>query len=512
MATVKKPPKLTREEKLKLLDLLEEKKRRKLLKKDSFVPNEGQLPVHQSTATLRCVFSGNGAGKTTSAVHEALWTCNGYNPILKAYTPVPARVIVLLDHPEKVADLWLPEIRKWINLDPKQCDKRGKPYYTRIWFENGSEILFMFHQQEPTLFESIELDMMIADEPPPRHIYISLRRGGRKQGRKPKFLIVGTPITGTWMRTEIQDPWVQGELKDTECFRFGTIVNEANLAKHFIESFSSVLSEKEKRIRLYGEFFDLDGLALAHLFDRRTHVVEPFTWPNDRPVVIAVDPHGSKPHHALMLGVDEDNHLFVLKEFNAKMVAREFARALKQWYQGYRVVDHICDSYGSAEHLGGEGFKSFIQVLNEEGVRIRPTTWDDKKDEDFIDRIKTVLCLPSEPDNFGQRIPKLRIFNGNHGIIRDIENVQWIKFKNADVFKPKLDISNKDFLACLKYALASNLTYDKTKSKIYRRVGGAETYGIQPTHKNKDYYVRKLGLKKLSLKAKKKKVESWEDF
>ena len=468
---------LTREEKLLWLEVVQEKKRRLREKAAVYSPNSGQLEVHRSLAITRCVFSGNGAGKTSLAANEAIWAAQGYNPITQKFSKVPARVIVLLDHPEKVGDVWVPELTKWHNIKEDRFHKRGKPYYTQIQFDNGSEILFMFHDQSPMIFESIELDYLICDEPPPRHVWVALRRGGRKKGRKPRFLIIGTPITGSWMRTEIMEPYAKGELEDTECFKFGTKVNEHNLADGYIAEFSKVLSEKERRIRLEGEFFDLEGLALAHLFKREVHTIEPFDF-RDLPVVVAIDPHPKKAHFAVMLGVNEEEDLFFIKETNKKMVARDFAKFLHEWMADYNVVDIVCDSLGSSEGTGGEGFNSFLQVMNDEGIRARATTWDEKNDEDFIERIRGALLIPEEEDNFGARTPKLRIFRGNRGIISDIENVQWIKVRNVDEYKPKLDISNKDYLSCLKYALASNINYKKGKAKIYRRTRGMETYGV----------------------------------
>lgn len=474
---------LSRAEKLELLKHIEEKKRRIREGAAIYAPNPGQLPVHTSDKSLRCVFSGNGAGKTALAVNEALWFAQGYNPITKVYTRVPARVIVLLDHPEKVSDVWLPEIGKWTVLKEDQLHKRGKPYVSRISFPNGSEIIFMFHDQNPLIFESIELDAFIADEPPPRPVYIALRRGARKKGTRPRFLMIGTPLTAAWMRKEIADPWSKGELPDCECFTFGTAVNEQNLAEGYIAEFSRILSEKERRIRLHGEFFDLEGLALAHLFANETHIIEPFDWDPTWPVVIAIDPHTAKPHHAIMLGTDRDGNLFYLKELRRKVIPRDFAKELKEWMVGYRILDIVSDSLGSAEYTGGEGFHSFIQILNDEGVRVRATTWDDKHDEDFIARIQDVLAIPSEPNNFGDKIPRLRIFRGNPGIVNDIENVQWVKHRDIDEYKPKLDITNKDYLSALKYALATNLTFNKTKAKIYRRHRGAETYGVKASER-----------------------------
>ncbi len=463
--------KLSRSEKLKLLDAIEEKKRRQLEAREAYAPNEGQLPVHKSTRTVRAVFAGNGGGKTALGVNEALAAVNGVNSWTGEHTKVPARVIVVLDKPDKVDTVWLPEIKKWYPLKPEQLHKKGKPYISCITFDNGSELLFMFHDQEPMSFESIELDMAIFDEPPPRHVYVALRRGGRKKHSSPKFLIIGTPIAAAWMRKEIYEPWARGEAPDTECFRYGTRANEKNLAEGYITSFASVLSEKEKRIRLEGEFFDLEGLALAHLFDRDLHLIPQPKWPPGWPVIIVIDPHPRKAHVAIMVGVTKDNSLVYLKEMSSRRPPREFARDLKTFYQGYRVVDVVCDSFGSSELTGGDGNLSFIAVLKEEGVRVRATTYDEKQDEAFIQMIQDALAVPIEPDNFGRQEPRLKITNICKGIIADIETVEWQRYKNLDEFKPKLAIDSKDFLACLKYALAAQPRFNKGRETIIRPKG-----------------------------------------
>lgn len=487
--------KLSKEEKLQLLDLLEEKDRRARAEKPAYKPNSGQVLVHQSRAKERWVFAGNGSGKTALAAQEALWWAKGHNPISGEFSKVPARIVVLLDHPEKANDVYVPEFTKWTDLRPDQLKQLGKPYVSQIIFDNGSEIKFLSHSMDPLVFESLEIDYIIMDEPPPRSVFVALYRGLRKKGTRPRVLCVGTPITAAWLRKEIYEPWAKGERPNTECFRFGTKVNEKNLADNYIEEFGAVLSERERRIRFEGEFFDLEGLALSHLFDRDIHIIDPIEVPEEWPCVVAVDPHPSKAHHACLLTCDRDGNLYYVKELKRKLVAREFARELRDFYRGFRVVDIVSDSLGSSETSGGEGFKSFIQVLNEEGVRIRATNWDEKNDEDFISRIQEALVIPKEPNNFGQCLPKLRIFRGCTGIISDIENVQWVKYRDHDEFKPKLDITNKDHLSTLKYALATNLSPMKDKAKAYRRIHGAETYGISKKPSIRTFR-RKFGTKR----------------
>lgn len=456
--------KLTKEQKLKLYDFIQEKKRRAKNRQQAFVPNSGQAPILKSQAQERWVTAANGGGKTACAVHDAVWAAQGYNPLTETFSKVPCRVLVLLDAPEKVADVWLPEIAKWFNTEKWSFEKRGKPYIKEILLPNGSQILFMFHLQEPMAFESLEWAHLIADEPMPRFIYIALKRGGRTKGTKGRMLVIGTPISQSWIRTEVLEPWSRGQRPHTECFKFSTYVNKENLREGYIEQMESVLTEKERRIRLHGEFYDLSGLALAHLFKREIHVVKPFKWPSNWPCIVSIDPAMSKAHVASLIGVNHEDQLFYIKEFSEKCTPREFARKLRKFYEGYPVLDIICDSLGSSGMSGGDGLSSFIDVLNEEGVRARATTYRDKDDERWIEMIQNALHIPDTPP----KLPKLRIFEGNSGIISDIENVQWVKVKNVELFRPKLDISKKDYLATLKYGLAANPAYRKRLAKVHK--------------------------------------------
>jgi hypothetical protein len=482
--------KLSKAEKLALFDLLEEQAARARRKAAVYTPNEGQLKIHKSKAQLRLVLSGNGAGKSAAAANEALWLARGFNPITQKFTPVPCRIIVLLDSPTKITDQWLSEISKWCDLKPEQLHKRGKAYVSAITFDNGSEILFYLHDQNFLAFEGIEVDAIIADEPPPREVFLALRRGARKKGSAPKFLIVGTPIAASWLRTEIFDPWSKGELSDTDCIRFSTDVNSANLAPGYIESFGKLLTEKEKQIRFHGQFFDLDGLALAHLLNREKHVVRIAEWSPDNPCVIVIDPHPSKAHCAILMGVDRNGRYYVLREYGEKLVARQFAKRLIElgWFdrERYNVIDIVYDSLGSADSTSGEGFRSFGDVLNEVLAqhrigRARATTYDDKADEAFIERIRDVLLIPTEPDNYGQTVPKLRFSADCPRSYMDCERVQWSQYarnRGLDENKPKLEIKNTDWLACIKYALASNL-YPKKGTAVKPHYSPAPaSYGV----------------------------------
>jgi hypothetical protein len=469
---------LSRAQKLALYDALQERKRRARESKQLYQPNEGQLPFHSSTKMVRINASGNGAGKTTAAIHEAVWRCQGYHPVKKIYTKVPTEVIVLLDQARKADDVWVKEMRRWFNIRDEQLKKMGKPFTSAIEFDNGSRMSFLTQEAPEQAFEGISgHSLVVADEPCPHWQYVALFRGARDKEIQPEFLIIGTPLgpNATWIR-QMWAKWAKGELDYVDCFRMASYVNEDNLPEGFLDKFGDQLSETEKQVRLHGQFSDLEGQALAHLFKRDTHTIprSKLNWNRDYPVVISIDPHTSKKHVAVMLGVDRENRLIALEEYSEKATARQFARSLikLKWFADYRVIDIVYDSAGNADMTSGEGFEPFGKIFNQELERAqvgraRATTYDDKLDAEFIERIRDALLLPDEPDSGGAYIPKLRYVDDLKGLITDTEEVAFQRNKAMGMNKDVLDIRNTDFLACLKYALATNLYFKKPRDKAY---------------------------------------------
>ncbi len=458
---------LTREQKLELIAALEEKKRRELLKKPIYVPNKGQLQFHKSPSANRFNLSGNSAGKSTALVNELAWILQGYNPILDIHYKAGKRVAVVLDNTRKVEEVILAEFRKWHDLPDAWVKKEGKPTVSKL-VNDRVEISFYSVESSPSLFEGTTLSDVYVDEPIPKYLYIALMRSLRSKQHPGRFTFVGTPISAPWLRTDIYEPWVKGELPNTEVLRWSTYDNIQNLNKDGVDSFARALSPEEKKTRLEGAFFDADAQALAHLWKRDIHIVkqQDLDWKKEWPCVVGLDPHYSKPHIAVLVGATPSNKQIVLKELSLKLTAREFAYALIEFIEGYRVIDIVCDSLGSAEMTGNEGFNSFIDVLNQElrakgKPGVRATTYADKSHEAAIDRLQTGLLVPTVKDNFGMAIPKLRVMENCRGLIDNIETVGWQKNRLTGEIKPKLDTSTKDYLSALCYALAANVHFKR---------------------------------------------------
>lgn len=467
---------LTREEKLALLDEIEEKAKRLKQKRSSYKPNSLQLSVHQSQKRIRLVTSANGVGKTTLGVQEAYDTATlGISKFRSEgkKLPVPNKGVIVLDAPEKV-ERWIEEFNKWFNTEKWKFIKHGKPYITEIVLENGSAWVFKFHLQEELSFESEEYEYAIYDEPPPRKAYVGISRGLRRSDHS-WSLIVGTPLAQPWMKRDLYDPAVRGERTDIEVFKAGILVNKDNLGAGYIENFSKDLNEHERRVRLHGDFAHLEGLALADLWSREIHMVPSAPWPRHAPVVVACDPHPAKAHHAIMLGVNRYEQFYVIKSIKSKASATEFGKILKEFVTGFNVVDQVCDSLGAAPTSGGDGRRSFIDVINEQGLRFRSTTFKEKSEDMWVQDIRDLLTVKT--NNFGQKLPGIFIYDCNLELVNEFESVMWRRNRHDEITKGVLDIANKDFLSCLKYALAASPRYNAHR-EIHRRKA-ATSYGMR---------------------------------
>jgi hypothetical protein len=463
---------LSRAQKIELLAALDEKRKRQLRARPLYKPRPGQLSVLLSKAKNVFNFSGNGGGKTTLNVQMAWAIARGANPWTKERTRVPAKIIFVVDNARKIEERIIPEMRKWFDVQEGWLKRLGKPYTSRIEFDNGSVIDFYSSDADPSSFEGVEASAVLVDEPIPRPLYISLKRALRMKGHVCRFIFSGTAISQAWLRREVYEPWAKGELPDTECFRLSTEDNREHLAEGYIEDFSRVLSDAEKETRLHGGFFDSDALALAHLWKRPLHVMEAssFKYNTKWPCAVAIDPHTSKPHTAIMITSPMDNRIVAIKELRFKGNASQFAVALKEWMRGHTVIDIVSDSAGNAEGTALEGFDSFIMSLQKNGVNVRPTRFKEKSHEDLIGRLQEGLVIPQEPDQWGRTTPKLRVLSTLTALISDIEGATFQKNRMTGETLAKIDTSVRDHLSCLGYALATNLFADKLRraAPVYR--------------------------------------------
>lgn len=439
-------------------------------KTQGYIPNPVQERVHRSSAFIRALFSGNGVGKTTACIQEALWTATGTHPHRKT-ARLPNTTIIVLDDSSKADTVYITQLRKkrWYDVGKLKLEKHGRSYTQEVIFPNGSNWIFMTHEMAEDKWESIECACVIFDEPPPRFIFIALLRGMREKDMRPWIMFAGTPRgrNAPWMYNQIYKPWKFGERTDIECFFGSTDDNLMNLDAETITRWEKEYTEQEMATRRHGSFEFLAGRIFTQ-FKREVHVEPQFSWPRSWPCILAIDPHLRKNHVAVVLGVDPDKELHVVAEFETSLAGRRAAEFFIRAVEPYWVRTAVCDNFGSIQlYDDGDARKSFIDLFNETArkmgkpkLAVRATTRKEKRDDEWIEDMRDLLRL--EPDNAGQARPRFHIFENCVKTIDNFESYCWDEHtgRKSDltaVKEPKEEPlgANQDYLMCIKYGIAT---------------------------------------------------------
>jgi len=466
------------EDELAELILVAEETTRQNRPEVTYVANRIQKQFHKSDAFIRALFSGNGVGKTTACIMEGIWTATGTHPYRET-SRIPNTTIIVLDDPSKADTLYLHDIRKyhWYDASKLKTEKHGRSYTVEVIFPNGSNWIFMTHDMGVDRWESIQCAGVIFDEPPPRFIFAALIRGMREKNVKPWMAFAGTPRgrNAPWMYRELYRPWKFHEDEEIECFGGTTYDNLHNLDSDTIKRWEKRYTKEELQVRVYGEFEFLSG-RIFDTFYFEEHVEAPFPWPYGWPVILCIDPHLRKPHVGILIGVDPDKELHVIRELETTLSGRKAAEFFIRACEGFPIRYGICDNFGSMPRTGGEDKKSFIDVFNETAIRlhsrirVRPTTNAEKKDDEWIEDMKDWLRI--ELDYAGNERAKFHIFDICVKTIDNFESYIWDEHKGAaadgkDVKEKPLGV-DCDYLMCVKYGIATKPERIGL-SKVYHR-------------------------------------------
>lgn len=457
-------------------ELLKGLKQKELIKQegvlDTFVPHKGQQAFLEATQRIRCMFSGNGFGKTTALTVDLVYTHLERHP--HRNTSDVRHSWFLITGFDKVEDYWN-EIKRW--CPPSKLptpNKMGTSSIKRLEWTNGSVTTFYSHDQDSGKLEGTNIDALYCDEPPPRDLWVASYRGLRNN---PNYFIViaGTPIAEPWLYTEIYQPWALKKDKNIFIIQGATHENPY-LSKDWIEDFKSRLTDDEIRTRLYGEFSHLQGRVFKE-FIRQSHVYDFQQWPSEWPVYMAVDPHPRKPHTALWLGVTADDIKVVINELSVEGDVETFANAIKNLEKenGYKIVSRRIDNSGSGTDWNRD---SFVAQLSKYGIRVSPMRKAEKDVASSIQKIKLLL-----------KNRELRFIENCVLTISDMELYAWQDYRNpaAAGVNEKPRKIHDDMIDPLRYIIVSNPVHspslevlstlsdrnpynkDITKPSIYRR-------------------------------------------
>lgn len=313
-----------------------------------YCPHAMQDAFHRSSARIRLFQGGNRSGKSTAGALEFVSFLLGYRPWLDRsdpnyHTPIKPPVIgriICEDFKATASNVIIPKLREWLPPDQVKRTRRNQVGVEAEWeLHNGSKFFIMTNEQDDSLFESSDIDVVWFDEPPRRPVFIGTWRG--LTDRMGYCWLCMTPLKEPWIYDELVIP---SKTKDSiDVFFVETTDNVGyGLTAEAVEEFGSMLSEDEKKARLHGRFRHLAGMIYKE-FDPEIHVVEPFAVPKDWPVWVLIDPHPRNPHMVLWGTVDPYSNKYVIDELYSDMLIPELCRSINERNNRYSVTQTLID-------------------------------------------------------------------------------------------------------------------------------------------------------------------------
>jgi phage terminase large subunit-like protein len=283
-----------------------------------------QRRFHAALNRVRVVFGGNRSGKTTAGTNEARWISEGTHP-LKTFRLPNKGCIVVQDFQTHAKDIMEPKIREWfppgLTVD---TETNSVGAIVKYKLRNGSTIDVKSHEQDMKVFEGSDYDWVWFDEPPPHAIFKALWRG--LTDRRGICWITGTPITEPWL----YDLYEKAQADDNGGMYWSIFMsiheNVKNIGegdevegKARIAEFLDAFDDDEREAREHGRFLHMRGRIFKSWNDK-THLITPFAWPNQWPVLISVDPHPRKPWGLAFLGLSPSGAKFLLSSYKVEGV------------------------------------------------------------------------------------------------------------------------------------------------------------------------------------------------
>lgn len=305
------------------------------------------------------------------------------------------------------------------------------------------------YEQEAKLFESHDYDWAHFDEPPPRKIFIAVKRG--LTDRLGPCWFTATPLKEAWVKREIiakagVDSFVM-DIQDNVGY---------GLTQEQVDEFASFLDEDEREMRLRGKFFHLVGAVYKALGD--IHKVPRSYLPRKVPATWGIwhhaDTHDRVPHHAVWMFAKPDATYGVIyivagamKNADPQNRLRPFSEAVREYELGVlgisaddevnRLIDPLADAPNPADDQG----RSFMDFLHEYGLHYRKGS---KKRADAIKITKEVLGydLRAIPPQY----PQLYIVDDLKEVWDQMEEYRWMDFTGpaADQNNPREQPVKKD--------------------------------------------------------------------
>lgn len=279
--------------------LVEMRNRVLFSKAEFYEPHANQLKMHKSQARIRAAFAGNRWGKTYAMAMELFYHVSKTHPYWKplATGPVKARACCV-DYPtleksmiEDTFHILVP--RRYLkggSWDTAWNDKKKVLRFTHQPPIYGGFIEFLSYEQKTEAFAGVARHIIWEDEEAPEPIH--RENMARLSTTKGIMVMTLTPIKPSlWIVSEIYEKAETD--KNIEIFE-GVATENPYVDKDTIDMMLSQINDPvEREARLSGKFTWYAGKIYPEYGE--LHYVDPFVPPDDWDLVLAMDPHDTKP-------------------------------------------------------------------------------------------------------------------------------------------------------------------------------------------------------------------------
>ena len=410
--------------------------------------HEKQLAFHACPKRNRWCLGGNRTGKTECGAVEAAYYARGNHPYRTITRPTEGWVVSLTNEvqrdvaQQKLLSYLNPEWIKDVRMRMGRADdyEHGVIDYILVESIHGglSKISFKSCDQGRAKFQGTSLDYVWFDEEPPEEIYQECQM--RVIDRQGNLWGTMTPLMGlTW----VYDVIYMNELNDPEVWcQTMQWADNPFLAREEIERLEKTLSEEEREARQYGRFVALSGLIYKE-FNEQIHVIDPFPIPEEWYDTISIDPGMEHPLSCHFYACDHDGTVYVIGEhYQSGWGVEKHAQAIRQLAQGLNwpldrsgKLTGIIDCAGLQRTLAAE--KNVVELFNEHGISLSPTSQAQKERWSGIQRVKQYLTLREADDKtaWPRGKPRLFVFRTCPNMIKEFKSYRWKPDTDSDVIK-----------------------------------------------------------------------------
>lgn len=386
-------------------------------------PYGEQLAFHRSPHFIRSAMGGNRVGKTTMGVAEDIWVASGTHPYIQPPVPNRGRIGVTdFGILEKV--LW-PKIQEL--LPPWMVRKYYKGYrgmINGIELTNGSFFDILSYEQPYMKWESVKLDWIHFDEPPPFEIFKASR--ARLIDSDGRMWFTLTPLEQPWMLDEI---WEKCQNENHRRF-WGVMLamcENPYLSREAVQRFHDDMPPEDREARFYGKFRHLTGKVFKMFRDSYPYVMDRSDiqiGPNwDRMMVL--DPHEKTPWALQWYARDPDTDTVVRiddERFDPVRNLEEFGHLVRNTERLHNapVPEHmrIVDTYAAKPIYNAGGSSLIDEISRICGLDFRVADKTDKNGR-LWDLIYRYQINPTT------RMPRLVTLSHCEDAIREIDRYVW---------------------------------------------------------------------------------------